>query len=471
MQEEKLEKWMACVPGYESFWAFCSVKKGYSGVVTYVKENFSPLDAKADFLGDLDSDSDDDLCKEGRLMETDHGSFVLINVYVPNAGEPPDSRPRLNFKLRFLKALKHRCEDLVNSGKEIVVLGDFNIAHRAIDVFKDWNIHDVYSPEEISWIDEFFKEYVDLFRYFHPDARDVFSVWDAKSEARIHNEGLRIDYAACSKGFLDQVVDVEIVKMVPKSWSDHAAIVLTLKELPALPVHPIPALSSRSMKKFKEDPRQKKLTALFSGRSLKSMLSHQIKVASDENQDCLSFKRTDSTWKRDIDLGQGHSECSNELSNKSIKDNLDVNNEKQRHPDRSNDSELLEIFDKMDKMGSQLTHDLSQTTTFLDADAVSISGNENNQLIESQEVISDSMPASLDCTDPSLTGQANCEMNAKLNRLDGASFSTETNVPKNKLRDTLASTQQKSKCTKKRKPELLLSGHSGKQKGLKSYFK
>ena len=65
IQEEKLEKWMACVPGYESFWAFSLVKKGYSGVVTYVKEELSPLDAKADYLGDLDSDSDIDLCREG----------------------------------------------------------------------------------------------------------------------------------------------------------------------------------------------------------------------------------------------------------------------------------------------------------------------------------------------------------------------------------------------------------------------
>ena len=61
--------------------------------------------------------------------------------------------------------------------------------------------------------------------------------------------------------------------MVPKGWSDHAAIVLTLKEQPMLLVHPILAISPRNMKRFKEDLRQKKLTALFVGRQLKSMPS------------------------------------------------------------------------------------------------------------------------------------------------------------------------------------------------------
>ncbi|GLJ08923.1 hypothetical protein SUGI_0098660 [Cryptomeria japonica] len=498
IQEEKLEKWMACVPKFESFWAFCSVKKGYSGVVTYVTENCSPLDAKADFLGDLDGDLDGDLCKEGRIMETDHGSFVLINVYVPNTGVHPGIHSRLNFKLCFLKALKNRCDELLNSGKEIVILGDFNVAHRDIDVFRDWNIHDIYSSEELSWIDEFFKDYVDLFRFFHPNARDVFSVWNARKEARIHNEGLRIDYAACSRGFLDQVIDVEIVKMVPKSWSDHAAIVLTLKEQPSLPVHPIPALSSRRMKRFKEDTGQTKLTALFGGRSLKSMSPNQKEVVSKENQNCQSLKSKNNTWERDVDCREGHIESSNEVSNKSIKDNLDVNNlcgsketspphlstlftnenlsvdvnnVSETHLDQSIDSELVEKFDKEHTMGSQLTHALSQKSIFLDTDEVFISENENNQLIESEQLIANIIPASLDHTDSSSIGEACDEMNRKFNRLAEAKIPTETNVPKNTLREPSASTQQKSQVSKKRKPAEILAGHTVKQKGLKSYFK
>ena len=103
------------------------------------------MDAKADYLGDLDSDSDIDLCREGRLMETDHGSFILINVYVPNEGQSAEVCPWLFFKLHFLKTLKHRCDDIFNSGKEVVVMGDFNIAHKDIDIYNDWSIHDIYT--------------------------------------------------------------------------------------------------------------------------------------------------------------------------------------------------------------------------------------------------------------------------------------------------------------------------------------
>ena len=79
-------------------------------MVTYVKEEFSPLDAKADCLGEDTSSSTEDLCKEGRLIFTDHGSFVLLNVYVPNAGDHDEGRPRLDFKMRYLEALGQTCK-------------------------------------------------------------------------------------------------------------------------------------------------------------------------------------------------------------------------------------------------------------------------------------------------------------------------------------------------------------------------
>lgn len=81
-----------------------------AGVVTYVREELSPLNAKANWLGDFDDPLLEDFCNEGRLVETDHGSFILINVYAPNAGELEQGRPRLGFKLSFLNALKRKCE-------------------------------------------------------------------------------------------------------------------------------------------------------------------------------------------------------------------------------------------------------------------------------------------------------------------------------------------------------------------------
>lgn len=504
IQEEKLEKWMACVPGYESFWAFCLVKKGYSGVVTYVKEDFSPLDAKADYLGDLESDADVDLCREGRVMETDHGSFILINVYVPNEGETTEGRPRLNFKLHFLKALKHRCDDIVNSGKEVVVLGDFNIAHKDIDIYNDWRLHDIYTPDEISWIDDFFRDYVDLFRHFHPDARDVFSCWDAKKERRIHNEGVRIDYAACSKGFLSQVIDTEVVKMVPKGWSDHAAVVLTLKGQPVLPVHPIPAISSRNMKRFKEDLRQKKLTALFSARQLKSMPSSPMGQEFSENVGCTSLKKIECTRGKDAedrDLSKGGN-CqilneellSGSTKEKGCLDNsegadpsissmrftnnhptLNLNNENQCHLDRSNNTELVDNaqFDQKHEMGSLFDHILFQTSVLPDANRTIASENENNQLKETKQgVTDDSMASSLDYVESAITGKSSKSLDLKFNSMAEASSNIDIHVSQNTLKQPLTSTQQKSKATKKRRAEGdSLSGQSYKQKGLKSYFR
>lgn len=75
-----------------------------------MKAESTPLDAKADWLGDSTSSSTEDLCNEGRLIYTDHGSFVLLNVYVPNAGDHDEGRPRLDYKMRYLKALEQTCK-------------------------------------------------------------------------------------------------------------------------------------------------------------------------------------------------------------------------------------------------------------------------------------------------------------------------------------------------------------------------
>eukprot|EP00270_Netrium_digitus_P009905 TRINITY_DN3044_c0_g2_i1.p1 TRINITY_DN3044_c0_g2~~TRINITY_DN3044_c0_g2_i1.p1 ORF type:complete len:251 (-),score=50.16 TRINITY_DN3044_c0_g2_i1:448-1170(-) len=122
LQEERLEKWIACVEGFESFWSFSRAKKGYSGVVTYTRADLSPLDAMADGscvrvaagasgAGERGEGSASQILEagEGRVMCTDHGRFVLVNVYAPNAGERDEGRPHLEWKLRFLDELQRMC--------------------------------------------------------------------------------------------------------------------------------------------------------------------------------------------------------------------------------------------------------------------------------------------------------------------------------------------------------------------------
>lgn len=98
-----LTKELAIIEGYESFWSFSTLKPGYSGVTTYVREGlYSPIHADDKPFRDTDPELDG----EGRVMVTDHGPFVVFNVYAPNAGDSSAGRPRLAYKLRFLRALR-----------------------------------------------------------------------------------------------------------------------------------------------------------------------------------------------------------------------------------------------------------------------------------------------------------------------------------------------------------------------------
>ena len=87
-------------------------RKGYSGVTTWVAAPYSPIAASVDCLGD----GDDDIDREGRCVVTDHGGVVLINVYVPNAG---DTGERRGFKCRFLVALKEKADAFLAAGRKV----------------------------------------------------------------------------------------------------------------------------------------------------------------------------------------------------------------------------------------------------------------------------------------------------------------------------------------------------------------
>lgn len=97
---------------------------------------------------------------------------------------------------------------------------------------------------------------------------------------------LRIDYTICNKAFLGEVVSADILKISPKKWSDHASVDVVLKDQPSLPPHPPAALSSKLMRRFQEDSRQRKLTALFKrpGRTFRGAeeVSGKVQVADVE---------------------------------------------------------------------------------------------------------------------------------------------------------------------------------------------
>lgn len=99
MHGAKLTRELALVPGWDSFWAVCKAKKGYAGVVTYVRRALTPFAADSRALGEAELDD------EGRLVVTDHGEFVLFNVYAPNSG---NEGVRFEYKLKFLAAMEKK---------------------------------------------------------------------------------------------------------------------------------------------------------------------------------------------------------------------------------------------------------------------------------------------------------------------------------------------------------------------------
>lgn len=137
------QKLGAEVPGYESFWA-CNEgtgaqRQGLNGVATFARQGFV-LRADAKPLRDAELDS------EGRCLLTDHGSFVVFNVYVPNSA----GGPRLPFKLRWLRALRAAMVREREAGKAVILAGDLNMKHRSADVHWSFRSVDVLKLRELA---------------------------------------------------------------------------------------------------------------------------------------------------------------------------------------------------------------------------------------------------------------------------------------------------------------------------------
>jgi exodeoxyribonuclease-3 len=138
MQETKvdsvtqLEDFILHVDGYESFWCFSRGRKGHSGVVTYVKVGLTKH--ASDQCGNSELD------KEGRMVITDHESFVLFNCYFPNSGM---GEHRASVKDTFNELVFVKAHELLAQGRNVIIAGDFNVCHKAVDTFRpdvrNWN--------------------------------------------------------------------------------------------------------------------------------------------------------------------------------------------------------------------------------------------------------------------------------------------------------------------------------------------
>lgn len=214
-QEDQIPTEIRKLNGYSSFW-HSAQRKGYSGVGVLTKK--APTSVQLLGVDEFD--------QEGRVQILSFDSFVLMNAYFPNS-QP--ERARLDYKLRFCQAIHERSNRLVSEGKNVLICGDYNVAHKAIDLKrpKENENNPGYYIEERTWMDQFvLSGYVDTFRHFHPEEPDHYSWWSYRAGARARNVGWRIDYHCVNQSFLPQVEHAFIEPAV--MGSDHCPVVVQL---------------------------------------------------------------------------------------------------------------------------------------------------------------------------------------------------------------------------------------------------
>ncbi len=211
-QPEQLSAALHNIRGYIAYW-HSARRKGYSGVAIYSK-----IAPRAVIYGL----GEDEFDVEGRVMTLEYENFFLINAYFPNAQH---ELKRMDYKLSFNSAI-HKFANSLARKKSVVICGDFNVAHKAIDLKNPQSneMNPGYSAQERAWMDSFIGDgYIDTFRKFNREP-DNYSWWSYRLNARARNIGWRIDYfcvdAKSNKRLLEAAILDEVM------GSDHCPVSL-----------------------------------------------------------------------------------------------------------------------------------------------------------------------------------------------------------------------------------------------------
>jgi exodeoxyribonuclease-3 len=213
-QAEQLTAAVFHPQGYHCFYHDAQ-KKGYSGVALYCKKQPDQVISGIGW---------EDIDYEGRFIEAQFGKLSVISLYLMS-GSSGDERQavKFNFLERFLPYL----QELAKNGRDYVIAGDWNIAHKEIDL-KNWkgNLKNSgFLPEERAWMDDLFatNEWFDAFRLINQQA-EQYTWWSNRGQARAKNVGWRIDYQIISAGLQDKVQAASIY--TEQRFSDHAPLVM-----------------------------------------------------------------------------------------------------------------------------------------------------------------------------------------------------------------------------------------------------
>lgn len=217
VHREQLEPDIIRLDNQESYWS-SAIRKGYSGTATFC---YKPAEDTLYGIDKVEYDS------EGRFVITQHDGIWIYNVYFPNGGS---GDVRHHYKQRFLADFLGHLKKQLKNGEKVIVLGDYNVAHKEIDVYDPVRLSKVsgFLPEERKWFSDFLDAgFIDTFRYLHPNEKNKYSWWSYREMARIGNRGWRIDYICVSKNLEKRIKSAEILDRV--EGSDHCPVVLTLK--------------------------------------------------------------------------------------------------------------------------------------------------------------------------------------------------------------------------------------------------
>ena len=200
--------------GYHGYFHYAE-KKGYSGVGIYCREQPQQVISG---LGIAEFDA------EGRYICADFAGFSVVSVYLPS-GSSGEERQAVKF--RFMEAFMPHLKELRDSGREVVICGDWNIAHREIDL-KNWRGNKKNSgflPEERAWLTELFDEvgFADVFRRVHPEL-EAYTWWSNRGQAWAKDVGWRIDYQIATPGIAALAESASIYK--EQRFSDHAPLII-----------------------------------------------------------------------------------------------------------------------------------------------------------------------------------------------------------------------------------------------------
>ena len=213
-QEDQLDGHDVRLPGYQSF--FCEAeRKGYAGVALYTRHRVDRL-IRGFGVPEFD--------REGRYLEARLGDLSVVSLYLPSGSAGPE---RQASKFRFLEAFTPHLARLRRGRRRCILSGDWNIAHRAIDL-RNWKSNQKNSgflPEERAWMDRLFGPagYVDAFREVR-SGPGLYTWWSSRGQARANNVGWRIDYQVVSGSLAGRARSASIYK--ERRFSDHAPLIM-----------------------------------------------------------------------------------------------------------------------------------------------------------------------------------------------------------------------------------------------------